>query len=86
MPQHARGDNLRPVRQVHLGGALRPRAGSHVRTRGQLRNRHDATGGQVMALNYITLVLDLADRPAPRSPSARRCSTRRRGSPTPPTT
>ena len=83
MPQHVRGDNLGPVRQGHLGGALRPRAGSHVRTRGiagQLRNRHDATGGQVMALNYITLVLDLADGPAPRSPPARRCS------PTPPTT
>jgi hypothetical protein len=27
---------------------------------GQLRNHHDGTG-QVMALNYITLVLDLAD-------------------------
>jgi hypothetical protein len=79
MPQHVRGDNLGPVRQVHLGGALRPRAGSHVRTRG-------IAGGQVMALNYITLVLDLADGPAPRSPPARRCSTRRRGSPTPPTT
>jgi hypothetical protein len=49
MPQHARGDNLGPVRQVHLGGALRPRAGSHVRSRGiagQLRNRHDATGAR----------------------------------------
>ena len=29
MPQHVRGDNLGPVRQVHLGARERPRAGSH---------------------------------------------------------
>jgi hypothetical protein len=63
MPQHERGDHLRPVRQVHLGARSRPRAGSHVRTHGsagQPRNHHAGTG-EVMALNYITLVLDLAE-------------------------
>jgi len=39
-----------------------------------------------MALNYITLVLDQADGTGTRSPLARRCSTRRRSSPTPATT
>ena len=27
MPQHVRGDDLGPVRQVQLGGVIRPRAG-----------------------------------------------------------
>jgi hypothetical protein len=30
MPQHVRGDHLRPVRQVHLGARQRPRVGQRL--------------------------------------------------------
>src|SRR5438874_12600696 len=64
MPQHGRGDHLGPVRQVYLGGHANgleqaPASGRAVLPASCVTTTTEP--GQVMALNYITLVLDLAD-------------------------
>ena len=64
MPQHVRGDNLEPVRPVHLGGHaddLEQAATSGLAVSPASCLTTTTEPGQVMALNNITLVLDLAD-------------------------
>jgi hypothetical protein len=75
MPQHGRCAHLGPVRQVHLGAAngLEQAATSGLAVLPASCVTTRTERGQVMALNYITLVLDLADgtgTPARHRPGA----------------